>query len=964
MGIPRFAYFISNRYPLIIKKIREEYDVPEIDNLYLDINGIIHNASHNYYCDASKINETTKKIYLDVCEVIKGIVHLIKPKKLLMISADGVAPRAKMNQQRIRRFRKELESMKNQEGEEQKKINEDIAEEEKIIFDSNAISAGTKFMFNLTTYMKEYIINEKKTNKEWSNIEVILTGSDVPGEGEHKILEYIRNYKSSDKYHPYTKHCIYGLDADLIMLSLISHETNFIILREDTFKIRKKEKMEKKGIEVITVSKKFNNDNYIVNGTPYEFLLISVLREYLELEFGYLKNKIKFKYNLEKIIDDFIFLCFFIGNDFLPNLFSFNIENGALTHLFEFYKACLPELDGYLTEKGKINVDRMKIFFNYLSKHELHSIDMLLRKNKNENKKDRMKRANDTKEQIKLLKKQKIEEKKKKFYEDLKSKTKEEQNTFKKNKKEKNISALKKKFKEISDELKKEYVFKDEYEKLKNKNVNNESKTDDDINPKIEEILKEALKYDSYIEDENYCSDMKFEDIDDSDISDIDTKEVLAEFLKNNNKNTEEEKKEVEDDNDINIIFVEKMKKLKNAKEVKEFYYKEKLNIDLNTEVGKKEREKMFNLYLEGLQWILCYYYRGLKSWKWYYPYHYAPMISDYTEVNINESLYNMFDLFNNNKSEPFNPYQSLLLILPKQSFNLLPKCYRDIPSQIPEYFPEKIEIDYNGKTASYESLLLLPFVEEKKILELENKNKHLDPEEEKENKWGETFLFFKNELNTENISLKTYEIYQNKNVDLINNYEIRKCDFSFPTLKTLDYDYQLINVKQFFGKTSNITKQITITPRASQKINNMKIDSFLREKTIFIDYPYKRLAKIKGFVYKRFFYYLYGNIVYIDNNFRLSKELIESIRYSHQKIGIYLEHPETLCYVVKFNGYKSVKDKMIRQYDESNPYYVPFEITSLNATSKDFEKFISHFDYEYSENQKKKKHEKYVKNY
>jgi hypothetical protein len=63
----------------------------------------------------------------------------------------------------------------------------------------------------------------------------------------------------------------------------------------------------------------------------------------------------------------------------------------------------------------------------------------------------------------------------------------------------------------------------------------------------------------------------------------------------------------------------------------------------------------------------------------------------------------------------------------------------------------------------------------------------------------------------------------------------------------------------------------------------------------------------------------------------------------------------------VKFSGYKSVKDKMIRQYDESNPYYVPFEITSLNATSKDFEKFISHFDYEYSENQKKKK---YVKNY
>jgi 5'-3' exoribonuclease 1 len=149
MGIPRFAYYISNRYPLIVKKIEEEADVPEIDNLYLDINGIIHNVSRNYHCDAAIVNETTKLIYKDVCEVIKKIVHIIRPKKLLMISADGVAPRAKMNQQRIRRFRKELENKNNQNGDE-------------IIFDSNAISAGTKFMFNLSAYMKEYIINEKK----------------------------------------------------------------------------------------------------------------------------------------------------------------------------------------------------------------------------------------------------------------------------------------------------------------------------------------------------------------------------------------------------------------------------------------------------------------------------------------------------------------------------------------------------------------------------------------------------------------------------------------------------------------------------------------------------------------------------------------------------------------------------------------------------------------------------------
>ena len=104
-------------------------------------------------------------------------------------------------------------------------------------------------MFNLTCYIKNYILEQKKVNEDWMNIEVLLSGSDVPGEGEHKILEYIRNYKLSEKYNPYTKHCLYGLDADLIMLSLLTHEMNFVILREDNSKMRKKDKFEDKDIK-------------------------------------------------------------------------------------------------------------------------------------------------------------------------------------------------------------------------------------------------------------------------------------------------------------------------------------------------------------------------------------------------------------------------------------------------------------------------------------------------------------------------------------------------------------------------------------------------------------------------------------------------------------------------------------------------------------------------------------------
>ena len=230
MGIPKFARFIMTRYPLILKKIREEGDIPEIDNLYLDINGIIHNVSHGNDIITACMNFSSEKIYSDVCITIDKILKLIKPKKLLMISADGVAPRAKMNQQRSRRFRKKV-TLTNEE----KEILKEKGLDENNLFNSDSISAGTKFMFDLSIYMNKYIEDKKKNDILWKNINVLFTGSDVPGEGEHKILEYIRNYKSSKDYIKNTKHCIYGLDADLIMLSLITHEPNFIILREDTF---------------------------------------------------------------------------------------------------------------------------------------------------------------------------------------------------------------------------------------------------------------------------------------------------------------------------------------------------------------------------------------------------------------------------------------------------------------------------------------------------------------------------------------------------------------------------------------------------------------------------------------------------------------------------------------------------------------------------------------------------------
>lgn len=110
---------------------------------------------------------------------------------------------------------------------------------------------------------------------------MLFSGSDVEGEGEHKIMEQIRHYKSSTAYKPDTKYCIYGLDADLIMLSLILHEPNIIVLRDE-------EIFGKRGAKA----------NIVSQFTSIEFIYISVLREYLEMEFNELKTKLRFRKNL------------------------------------------------------------------------------------------------------------------------------------------------------------------------------------------------------------------------------------------------------------------------------------------------------------------------------------------------------------------------------------------------------------------------------------------------------------------------------------------------------------------------------------------------------------------------------------------------------------------------------------------------------------------------------------------
>jgi 5'-3' exoribonuclease 1 len=83
-----------------------------------------------------------------------------------------------------------------------------------------------------------------------------------------------------------------------------------------------------------------------------------------------------FTFDFERIIDDFILLAFFVGNDFLPNLPYLHINEGALAYMFEIYKRVLPSCGGYINEAGIINLERLEIVLQELEKMEYEAFEL------------------------------------------------------------------------------------------------------------------------------------------------------------------------------------------------------------------------------------------------------------------------------------------------------------------------------------------------------------------------------------------------------------------------------------------------------------------------------------------------------------------------------------------------------------------------------------------------------------
>ncbi|MBW0466858.1 hypothetical protein O181_006573 [Austropuccinia psidii MF-1] len=846
MGVPALFRWLSKKYPKIVEQVIEDTpqqipvqdgfeEIPidmsrpnpngvEFDNLYLDMNGIVHPCTHP---EGKKPPETEAEMMIEVFKYTDRVVNMVRPRKLLMIAIDGVAPRAKMNQQRSRRFRAAQESKIKEEEtklliEEWRLKGKDISNETNTKpWDSNAITPGTPFMTLLTESLRYWIVHKLNTDKGWKGIQVILSDASVPGEGEHKIMDFIRRQRTQPTYDPNTSHVIYGLDADLIMLSLATHEPHFKVLREDVFADEKKRKgcytcgqhghhssqCQGKPKEKLD---EFDVKHKPLERKPFIFLNVETLREYLSVELRI--NVSTFSSDLERAIDDWVLLIFFVGNDFLPHLPSLEIREGAIDTLLKIWKSNLDRMGGYLTNDGKLNLKRTEIILEGLAARE---DEIFLKRREAETKQDResKRRRIDSQKsdhsnqpppnshvsvqslpnqpspsrvasplsptnhlnsssipglgsstQLSMMSNMDIV--KNRFAirtanldaaamlkAQLSGKLEVPTNTVLANQPaiqaSNNPSAVTSQSGQLETASTKELVQPD---------VEHSSGVQTLPAP-VDEPEVTSQNTDGQIKNQAYENDDSLENP--SEPQDNQNQKRKASEIEGNVTNDlplEEvilsENEDDEEPGNLSVLVPGQpcrpapLKMLGNSMVeqddtvklwepgYRERYFRQKFGLELSDEV---ERRKIVKCYLEGLAWVLAYYYQGCQSWHWFYPYHYSPFAADF--INL-EEFEIKFEL-----GQPFKPYEQLMGVFPAASRSHIPAVFHELmtsdDSPIKDFYPEEFEIDMNGKKMLWQGIALLPFIEQDRLLSsMKQFEGQLKSEDKSRNEHGDAVMF------------------------------------------------------------------------------------------------------------------------------------------------------------------------------------------------------------------------------
>lgn len=771
MGVPAFYRWLSTRYPKTIKDCIEDVEdvingipVPvdtsqpnpngmEFDNLYLDMNGIIHPCFHP---EDRPAPTTENEVFAAIFDYIDRLFGIVRPRKVLYMAIDGVAPRAKMNQQRSRRFRAAQDA--EEQAEQEAKLREELAREgidvpmgkKSDVFDSNTITPGTPFMHRLSLALQYYIHMRLNSDPGWMNVKVILSDANSPGEGEHKVMAFIREQRNQPDYDPNTRHCVYGLDADLIMLALSTHEPRFAILRELVFQQQNTKASDKASMAQALINKSEQQDDgkkVQIAKKPYQFLMINVLRDYLEKELGANSAHLPFALDKERLFDDFVFICFFVGNDFLPHMPTLEIREGAIDLLMTTYKRMLPFL-GHLVDGPSVLLDRVEKFIIEIGQHEeaiFQKRMRLLRRQKNrrdQNQKNDGTSKTDFRGNNNQYQKKKFDSSKwgtRTPAREVADRAVAVASHMSKNatmqaavKHDGNAAAAQK----LRDQMKSLTGQKRSSDSVSPEDPENKKAKADDAwqalggNKSSESIPVEDDDVKSLApsvvsrEDEEEAKDHidgVLEPVFKKDELSLAEKDDAIKKYKDTLKEQARAKADLFDDmvsHEERIGLGQPGYKLR--------YYSEKIGLPPGREL-QQQIEDMVKSYVEGLCWVMRYYYDGVASWTWYYPHHYAPFASDLSSIR---SLDIKFSL-----GEPFKPFDQLMGVLPAASAHALPKPYQplftDVKSPIVDFYPTTFKVDMNGKRFAWQGVALLPFIDETRLLKAtREKEKYLSEDE------------------------------------------------------------------------------------------------------------------------------------------------------------------------------------------------------------------------------------------
>ncbi|KAJ9464673.1 5prime-3prime exoribonuclease 4 [Diplonema papillatum] len=677
MGIPAFYAWLAQKYSRISKKSKPAH----FANVYLDVNGLIHTAvkgPHGGYLSDEKL------MVAKVVEYIEFLVNMLEPSALVYLAIDGVAPRAKLNQQRARRFQSardralleaadiemqgmfeddedegDIEAQKAHDELQEVKTNLNLgiydqadaadllhgpsagasekepavalfAETEKmgdpaanpvdpgadgvglfspsddespaddteskevpIAWDSNAITPGTPFMEKVADALRSWA----NALAEKTGLTIIVSDSNMPGEGEHKFMDFIRLEKLASTesttrseqmahellghstkrtgkwFGPNDSHAIVSLDADIILLSLSLHLPNIYIVRED----RRSAPMERFEYCSINTLRDYFSEELVGKTLKYHIVYhrqtdtaVALIRKVVP---EYHKPPPP---DFERMLTDFILMMAFAGNDFLPHLPAAYVGQLTADFMLDLYCRLLAKdwsrARGYryiVSADGSLNAETFKAFLEMYASGE----ESLFRQEAFYNH---------------ILTEQEIEE----------------------------AGSLR-------------------------------STVDD----------KWRLLY--------YGSISKI------------------------SKNPIVEGKE-EDEQGIPILTVDEMRELSDS---------------------------YTRAWLEGVTWVLHYYNNpGTLSWQWFYPHYHAPFALDvlnFLEARPASTLSDIEASLAGTPGHPLQPKQQLLSVLPPASFHLLPTGYAaNYREHSKNLYPDHWALDLTGCRADYHGVPVLPFLD------------------------------------------------------------------------------------------------------------------------------------------------------------------------------------------------------------------------------------------------------------